>query len=248
MLAPVDAEDDADTVGKKMGLVATFLEIFIARRVVNYRTLGYSAIVYTMFNLMRDLRNRTVAELRTHLLERVDQLEENFDAVGDFGMHQQNQGLVLLLLARMTDYVESESRLPSGFGQYLDRARKARYDVEHIVPDVHSRHAGEVPSSSDFARFRNRFGGLLLLPEPVNRSIGAAEYPKRVQAYAKQNLLAASLSEAAYDNNPGFRQFVERSGLRFRPLAEFGKVEMDERQELYRELCRLVWHPARLNA
>ena len=246
MLAPIARDDDAHTARRKMGLVSAFLEIFIARRVVAYRTLGYSAIVYTMFNLMKDLRDRSVEDLAAHLRERVDGLEETFDAVADFAMHQQNQGLVLLLLARITDYIETESRLPSSFAQYVDRARKARYDIEHIWPDMHERYVTVFPSEGDFSRYRNRFGGLLLLPEPVNRSLGAAEFLTKRKAYAKHNLLAASLDPAAYTANPGFSQFIARTGLAFHPCHEFLKAELDERQELYRDLCHLVWDPDRL--
>jgi hypothetical protein len=248
MLAPVARDDDAMTARRKMGLVAAFIEIFIARRVVAYRTLGYSAIVYTMFNYMKGLRGRDVDGLRAYLLAQVDGLDESFDVVADFGMHQQNQGLVSLLLARMTDFVETESHHASSFSQYVDRNLKARYDVEHIWPDIHERYSDTFPSASDFARYRNRFGGLLLLPEPVNRSLGAAEYGKKQAAYAKYNLLAASLDPSAYQNNPGFSQFIGRTGLAFQPYETFGKQELDERQELYRELCRAVWNPARLLA
>ena len=111
---------------------------------------------------------------------------------------------------------------------------------------MHSRYEEEFPSAADFARYRNRAGGLLLLPEAVNRSIGASEFPAKRAAYAKQNLLAASLDPSAYVNNPGFAQFVARTALPFRPYEQFGKAELDERQELYRDLCKLVWSPDRL--
>lgn len=246
LLAAVHPDDDGPTARQKMGLVASYIEVFIARRVVNYRTLGYSAIVYTMFNLMKELRGRDVEGLRGFLRERLDAQEESLDAVVEFGMHQQNQWFVLLLVARLTDFVETESRLPSSLPQYLDRSRKAHYDLEHIWPDVYSRYEDLFPSSSDFGRYRNRVGGLLLLPEAVNRSIGASEFPARRAAYAKQNMLAASLDPSAYVNNPGFSQFIVRSGLPFRAYERFGKAELDERQELYRALCKLVWSPDRL--
>jgi uncharacterized protein with ParB-like and HNH nuclease domain len=61
MLAPVSPDDDGPTAREKMGRVAAFIEILIARRVFANRTLGYSAIVYTMFNLMKELRGRDLA-------------------------------------------------------------------------------------------------------------------------------------------------------------------------------------------
>jgi hypothetical protein len=61
-----------------------------------------------------------------------------------------------------------------------------------------------------------------------------------------QNLLARGLHEAAYDHNPGFRHFVDSSGLAFRPHAEFKKADLDSRQKLYGKLAEQIWSPDRL--
>ena len=50
----------------------------------------------------------------------------------------------------------------------------------------------------------------------------------------------------AYDHNPGFLHFLERSGLPFRPHAEFKKADLDARQVLYQKLAEEVWNPDRL--
>ena len=64
--------------------------------------------------------------------------------------------------------------------------------------------------------------------------------------YDSQNLLARSLHENAYDHNPGFRRFIEESGLPFRPHSEFRKADLDARQELYRQLAEHIWSQDRL--
>ena len=53
LLAPLHPDDNSIIIQQKIKLVATFIDIFIARRIWNFRTLGYSAIVYTMFNLIK---------------------------------------------------------------------------------------------------------------------------------------------------------------------------------------------------
>jgi uncharacterized protein with ParB-like and HNH nuclease domain len=45
LLAPLRIEDDRETVDRKLRLVAGYLDIFIVRRAVNFRTLDYSSIV-----------------------------------------------------------------------------------------------------------------------------------------------------------------------------------------------------------
>jgi hypothetical protein len=60
--------------------------------------------------------------------------------------------------------------------------------------------------------------------------------------------LARSLHEQAYDHNPGFRHFIEESGLALRAHAEFKKVDLDARQDLYGRLAERIWNPDRLAA
>jgi len=71
-------------------------------------------------------------------------------------------------------------------------------------------------------------------------------YIEKLPHYLEQNLLARSLHEQAYDHNPGFKKFIEQTGLKFQPHAEFKKADLDARQELYQKLAELIWNPDRL--
>ena len=64
--------------------------------------------------------------------------------------------------------------------------------------------------------------------------------------YNGQNLLARSLHTDAYEHNPGFAKFIQRTGLEFRPHAEFKRADLDERHELYRQIALRVWDPEEL--
>ena len=156
-----------------------------------------------------------------------------------------NRWQLHLLLARLTDFVETESGMPSRFLEYVDFKNKNRYEVEHIWADKPEEHVDEF-ASEDFREYRNRFGGLLLLPKKFNAAFGALPYDKKLPHYNAQNLLARSLHPLAYDHNPGFRQFLTRSGLDFRPHETFRRADLDERQALYRAIAKQVWNPDRL--
>ncbi|NMC11409.1 MAG: hypothetical protein GYA34_00830 [Chloroflexi bacterium] len=54
-------------------------------------------------------------------------------------------------------------------------------------------------------------------------------------------MLARSLNSLCYQNNPAFNQYIQRSGLQFKPHAHFNKADLDERQELYRQICKQIW-------
>jgi hypothetical protein len=146
----------------------------------------------------------------------------------------------------MTDYVETRSGRPSRYLEYVQRQGTKGYEIEHIWADHPERHTDEFEHPADFEEYRNRIGGLLLLPKSFNASYGDLPYAEKRKHYLKQNLLAQSLHEEAYEHDPGFLRFVKESGLPFRPHPEFKKADLDARQDLYRRLAEQIWSPERL--
>ena len=247
ILAVVTPDDDNQLFRSKAELVARFLNIFVARRMANYRNFGYSTIVYTMFNLAKDVRNKDLDELRDVLADRIANTRESFEGIRSFGLHRRNGTHIRYLLARMTAWIEKECGTGIGFSAYVDRSRKHPFEIEHIWADKYERHTTEFDNHYDFAEHRDRFGGLLLLPKDFNASFGDAEYKEKLPHYFHQNLLAASLNQSAYENNPSFVRFIERTGLPFKPFPErFNKSDLEERQDLYRQICEHLWSPNRL--
>jgi uncharacterized protein DUF1524 len=248
LLAPLRTEDDEETVMRKVRLVSGYLDIFIARRIVNFRTLSYSSLSYTMFNLVKEIRDLNVSELAKELKARLEDMWETFDAVSNFYMHQQNRWRVHYLLARITHHIERESGVASCFDTYVSRQIKNPFEVEHIWANKYERHTDEFDSEDAFHQYRNRFGGLLLLPRGFNQSYGDKPYEEKVNKYIGYNLLAKTLHPQCYVNNPSFLAYKEQSGLPFRGhLEKFRRKNLDERQELYRRLCKEIWDPARLD-
>jgi len=248
ILATIRPEDDSATVEKKMRLVAGYIDIFIARRIVNSRTLGYSSIVYTMFNLMKEIRGLDVAGLVQCLKSKVEEMEESFDGVEHLYMHQQNRYRIHFLLARLTHHIEKECGIESSFLTYVSRDIKKPFEIEHIWADKYERHTEEFAHPYEFDQYRNRIGGLLLLPRGFNQSLGSDTYQDKLDAYFGQNMLAKTLHPNCYRNNPSFLSYKERSGLPFKPYpTELTKTFLDERQQLYRRICEEIWSPKRFD-
>jgi hypothetical protein len=245
LLAPLRVEDDEASALRKLRVVAAYLDILIHRRIWNWRAIDYSTMQYAMFLVMRDIRGRSAPELAALLRERLDAESETFASNDRFRLHGMNGRQIHRLLARMTDYVETRSGMASRYAEYVQRGRKG-YEIEHVWADHPERHADEFAHPSEFQEYRNRIGGLVLLPKSFNASYGDLPYAEKREHYAGQNLLARSLHERAYDHNPGFKRFIEASGLPFRAHAEFRKADLDARQVLYQRLAERIWNPARL--
>ncbi len=242
LLAPLRRSDSEEDVLRKFRIVAAYIDVLIARRVWNWKATSYSAMQYNIFQLViLKIRGKSAAELASILIERLEAEEETFAKNDRFRLHGMNGRLIHRLLARMTDYVETQSGQASRYAEYIQQRGKNGYEVEHIWANHPERHSDEFAHPADFSEYRNRIGGLLLLPKPFNASYGDKPYSTKVSHYHGQNLLAQSLHENTYKHNPGFLKFLRDSGLPFRPHSEFKKSDLDARQELYRQLAERIW-------
>jgi hypothetical protein len=245
LLAPLSIDDDAHTIDQKLEMVGRYVDILVAWRVWNNRSTAYSTMSYAMFNVMRDIRGLGVVKLGKKLFEMLSKETENFDTNDELGVHQQNRSRLHLLLARISDYVETSSDGTSRYDEFANNGKKnIRYEVEHIWADHFDEHADEFEHEANFERHRNRIGGLLLLPKSFNASYNDSPYGKKLPHYFKQNLLAASLNSLSYDKNPGFVRFMKNCNLGFRPYVKFTAADIEERGLLYRQIAKQVWNPA----
>lgn len=250
LLAPLTTSDSDEIAQKKIRLVATFLDILIARRLLNYRAIDYSTMQYAMFQLTKRLRRLDPETLHAALKEELGKEEEVIGSRPDFGMTpgKGNRRQIHRLLAQITDWVETNSEMPGRYEEYLTAQGKQGSEVEHIWSDKAEWHSDEFPHASDFDTYRNRLGGLLLLPKTFNASYGKKPYEEKYPHYFGQNILARSLNTKCYEHNPGFLRFLSASGLPFHAHENFKKADLDERQKLILVVADRVWNPSRLDA
>jgi len=246
ILSALSPDDDEETISRKIRIVSTFIDILIARRLWNFRLIAYSTMQYAMFLVMRAIRRKSIPELVQILKDRLAAENEDFTTNDRLRMHQQNRYAIQELLARMTDFMERESGIPSRFEEYV-ASGKNKYEIEHIWANHFERHLDEFGHEADFQEFRNRIGGLLILPKSFNASYSDKPYQEKLKHYFGQNLLAKSLNKDCYEHNPGFLRFIKESGLSFKPHAEFRKKDLEERSKLYQDIAEELWSPSRLD-
>lgn len=252
LLAPLRKEEaiDKTTILRKLRIVSSFLDILIARRLWNGKRVGYDTMRDRMFDLTLQIRRKSIPELITILTEYLGKMEETFESNETLALQGNNKSYIRYLLARMTDYVQTQSGGTSRYDDYIS------YEVEHIWADQYEEHghSGDFDHIHDFSEYRNRIGGLLLLTKQQNTGLKDKPYEgssgKR-EAYESfgDNPLAYSLHPKAYEKGvgkSGFQQFIKRSNLEFKHHDDFKKEDLDARQELYRELCKQIWNPEKL--
>ena len=243
ILSAIKSDDTQDVVNKKIKMVSCFIDQFISIRIFNFKTVDYSSIKYTVFNITKMIRNKDIQELAAILKQYINNMGYTLDGIDGFYLNQFTRRYMLHILSRMTYYVEEQSGINSNFAYYVNREQKNPYDIEHIWADDYTQdnHQLEFSTEEEFKDFRNRFGGLLILPKDKNRSLQDMEYSKKVIKYDSENLLARTLNQNCYNNNPLFLRFMNNTQLSFKPYAQFNKAELIERQSLYKQICKKIW-------
>lgn len=254
LLAPLIETDDALTVRRKLAVTATYLDIWLMRRVVNYVRTGYSAIYYTMAGLCRDIRRKSLEELVAILQTRLAGDEVSFlgyeakwrKGLPEFGLNQHSKRFVFHLLARVTATTEVGAGRQDCFAALVDRKGNNPFDIEHIWANDFSMHSAAFGDAKEFETLRDNAASLLLLPQDVNRSLQDKPYGYKRNVYSQQNFYAASLSDAVYAHQPQFKAFRENGALPFTPYETFTKIEHAERGALLLALVQAIWSPQRL--
>lgn len=244
ILASIEQNDTTDIINKKIKLISCFIDQFITLRVFNFKTVDYSSIRYTIFNLTKKVRRKGIDELVVIFKEYISEMDQTIEGITNFYLNQFTRRYMLHILSRMTYYLEQSCGINTEFVHFVNRQQKNPYDIEHIWANDYTQgnHQSEFQTDEDFQSFRNNFGGLLILPKDKNRSYQDMEYTKKVEKYDSENLLARTLNPNCYSNNPSFLRFTQAENLPFKSYLDFNKADLIERQMLYKEICKKIWN------
>lgn len=244
-LAPLTTDDSDEICLQKIDMVAKFVDVFCVRRSVNFRLFSAASLRYTMCNLVKDIRGKSLIELQNLLQKELEKEISNnnvtFDGLSNFRLHQKNYFFVKYYLARITSYIEDGSKLPNNFVNYLCNPECKPYEIEHIWCDHIENHSDEFEQINEFSEWRNKIGDLVLLQNGNNQSYNDMPYDEKILYYPKENILAESLCKEAYDHNPNFLNFIKDEQLPFKYHENFKKVDLLDRCELYRQISEKIW-------
>ena len=246
ILAAVDVDDDRDTAEAKMRVVADFIDSWLNLRFWNSKSNSYSTMSYAVFGVIRRIRGKSLAKLRTVLHDQLRKEMKEIDFSEPVYLTQFTSKAIHRQLARFTDWLEQQSGEPGNYEDYIVGSGKNAYEVEHIWAAHYERFCDVFDQQNDFWWARDKIGGLLLLPKKINASLNDMTYEEKLPHYLKANALTQSLHPAFYENNPGFKQALRKHDLKFNPHGKFGPKELEKRSKLYSKLAQIIWRPERL--
>ena len=240
LLASINYKDEETTIKRKMDFVARFVEVFTVKRSVNSRKFGQTTIKYTMFNLIKLIRNNELEKLGQNLAKEADQIPESWQGVYNLILNQMNKRFVKHLLSRVSSYIDNVVGKHSIYDTYHNPEGK-QFEIEHIWANKFKDHRDEFDQETEFNGWRNAIGALLLLPQGTNQSFNSAKYPVKLEHYIKENTYAQTLHPSYYLKNPNFLKSETIKQLGFKPHPEFKKADIEDRTHLLKNICQHLW-------
>ena len=240
LLASIKFEDDETTIEQKVDFVSRYIETFTVRRAVNYKKFGASSIKYTMFNMIKLIRDNDTLTLGTNLSNEIDRIPETWEGITDFSLHQMNGKFVKHLLSRICSHLDKLVGKDTSYATYHHPNGK-QFEIEHIWANKFEQHRDEFEQLNDFQRWRNNIGALILLPHGTNQSFSSDKYEDKIEHYLKENTYAQTLHPMYYSRNPNFLKSPEIQVLEFNAHTEFKKNDITERQQLIKRICENIW-------
>ena len=242
LLAPLRPDDSEAVVVRKIGLVAQYLDILLTWRLWNFRTIAYSTMQYAMFVVMRDIRGLAPDALAHKLHDFLGKEDETFASNDRLRMHQQNRYPLHRILARLTDYVETQSGQPSHYLDYVSEGQDPLRGGAHLGRPPGTPHRRVQPPRR-----------LCRAPQPHRRLAAPAQELQRQlrrphlrgEATALQHPEPAGpfAASAVLRAQPRLPTLFQESGLQFKPHPQFKKADLDERGVLYRQIAERIWNP-----
>jgi hypothetical protein len=168
-------------------------------------------------------------------------MEESFDNVPNFYLHQQNKRFVKHLLCRITSFVDNKVGKDTSYLSYRKPNGKP-YEIEHLWSDHFEQHRDEFEQEADFSNARNAIGALVLLPNGTNQSFNSDTYTDKLPHYLKENIYAQTLHPDFYQKNPNFKN-SDLSTIPFQAHEELKLTDIEQRNEVVKSLCEMIWSP-----
>lgn len=234
LMASISKLDDEETIIGKLNMVYRFLDIFTVSRSINSRSITQTAIRYTIYSLVKEIRNKPADELRMILRSKLLLPSEGVDNLPNFNYQYDNRRFVHYLLARMIYYLETvyvENKI--SFIDLLPSRRRNRFILTPIVDWDIERYVQYFENEDELYQAYRQLGNHLLVANPMVSDFNAVDTADKLQQLQGSNLFNDTLSQ----NLPISNQI----GLF--PIDSINIDSIKQRTLQLTHLAKEIWNP-----
>lgn len=196
VMAAINRLDDEQTIIKKINLIYRFLDIYTVSRTVNYKSITQTAIRYTIYSLVKEVRNKDIDELCSPLRGKIDNLQDKIDALSLYDCSYVNRRFVHYLLARMTYYIERRFSDDSSlsFVELLPSKRRNRFITSQIVTNDTDIYGEYFANEDELYSCVKKIGNYVLIYNDVYSLFSENDTIDKLELIKDDNILSRSLT------------------------------------------------------
>lgn len=218
------------------------------------RSYGSNALSVAVYKISTEIRNKDVSQIRAafdktllELLTEARGVEANSPL--SYGFFKET-GIELdkrfkrYFFARIEKFIADNTKMNVKHSLYdlvQNTGSVNGFHIEHILADNDENLALFNNDEEKFKSERNRLGGLLLLKGKDNISSNNEPYKKKLKTYANTLYWNETLRDDTYTKKLDFANMMTAYNLKFRPMPEFGQVELEERHKLLFDMASFIW-------
>lgn len=238
LMSSINKLDDEETINLKLRAVASFLDILIVTRAINYKGNAQSFLRYIIYTLVIDIRNKTLEELKVILKERLQSSKERLNELENFRYNNGNRKFIHYLLARCMFSIEKNIYKNNELEmEDLMATRKFnRYVLTPIVWE-YNKYGDSFESEDAFYNSEKKIGNFLLIPNPVAIEFNGDTKVSKVNKLKKELLLSASITNN-YQNKAPEGDYLLVKG--FATFSNFNEG-IESRTTALNNVIREIW-------
>jgi uncharacterized protein with ParB-like and HNH nuclease domain len=235
-LSPIGKLDDERTITDKIICVSKFIDLYSVYRTLGDKPITQSAIRYSIYLLVKRIRNKELPELRKILKEELLNSAEIHPDLQSFNATIANDKFVKYLLARITFHVENEY-LKSGIDFYdlIVSRKKNRYVVSPLVWQFSFDEYKDIyESEEEYDKVSSQLGNYLFVPNPVHLLISDISDESKLSFLRTENYLSSCATRDEY------RDINLKFGIE--KINSFSKEEIESRTIILGKMINEVWN------
>ena len=237
-MSSINKLDNEDIIKEKLKAVSTFIDILIVTRAINYKGSSQSFLRYIIYTLVKDIRNKSIDELRTILKERLLSSKESINEVDKFFYNNGNKKFIHYLFARCTLYVENKIYLNQNIVMN-DLMATRKYNRFVLTPIIweYNKYSSYFENEETYYATEKKLGNFILIPNPISIEFTPDNKISKINKLKKELKLSNCLTNNYY-SNLNHQDFLFLKG--FSALTNF-KEGVDDRTNAMNNLIKEIW-------
>jgi uncharacterized protein with ParB-like and HNH nuclease domain len=235
-LSPISKLDDEKTITNKIICIGKFIDLYSVYRTLSDKPITQSAIRYSIYSLVKRIRNKELIELKEILRDELLSSTEIHPDLQSFNATFANDKFIRYILARITFHIEREY-FKSGIDFYdlIVSRKKNRYVVSPLIwRYTFDDYKHIFSSEEEYNRTFSQLGNYILIPNPVHLSIADVPDESKLQFLEDENYLSSCRAQSSN------REINLKFGIE--TINSFSSAQISSRTVMLQKVIGEIWN------